>query len=56
MAELVGNVADAVAVIVEAGGDGLAEDVAADPGVTGTVEGLAEIGLGVGRVAEKPRG
>ncbi len=54
MAELVRDVADGVALVVEAGGDGLAEDVAADPGVAGPVEGLAEVGLGVGRVAEKP--
>ena len=47
MSELVGYVADAVALVVEAGGDGLAEDVAADPGVADPVERLAEIGLGV---------
>lgn len=56
MPELVRDVADGVALVVEAGGDGLAEDVAADPGVAGPVERLAQVGLRVGRVADQPGG
>jgi hypothetical protein len=54
VAELVRDVADAVALVVEAGGDSFAEDVAAYPAVARPVERLAQIGLGVGRVTNQP--
>ena len=54
VAELVRDVADAEALVVEAGGDRFAEDVAAHPGVARRVERLAQVGLGVGGVADQP--
>lgn len=54
MSDLVGDMADAVALVVEARGDRFAEDVAAHTRVAGTIERLAQVGLGVGRVADQP--
>jgi hypothetical protein len=56
VAELVGDVADGEAGVVEAGGDGVADGVAGDPGVAGAVEGGAQVGLGVRRVSVMPAG
>ncbi|MHB1065262.1 MAG: hypothetical protein ACYC1Z_12375 [Georgenia sp.] len=52
MAELVDDVADAEALVVQLGGDGLLEGVAGHQGVADPVQGRAQVGLGVGRVAQ----
>ena len=52
VAELVGDVTDAEAGVVQVGRDGLAEGVAAHPRVAGEVQGGAQVGLGVGGVAQ----
>ena len=56
MAELVRDVPDAEAGVVEPGRHGLAEGVAGHPLVADPVECGPEVAFGVGRVAQLPRG
>jgi hypothetical protein len=54
--ELVSDLADAEACIVEPGGDGLAEDMTAHPRVADPIQSPAQVALGVGRAGDHPAG